>query len=60
MFTYFFPIQTPPDNIQPSYKSIRMRHELMRQIRRSRLRLRKTFIVDQYSQTTYRGVVLFE
>lgn len=57
LWKIFFPTEetyTEDVEIQPSYKHMRHRSELMRQIRKSKLKLRKTFIVHQYDNTTYR------
>lgn len=48
------------EDIQPSYRTIRQRSRVLRQIRDSHLRLRRTFIVYQHDRTTYRLPVLDE
>jgi len=52
----FFPtqVEVPEVEIQPSYKHMRLRGEVLRGIRNNKLKLRRTFIVESYNQTTYR------
>lgn len=55
VWSIFFPTQEVPEiDIQPSYKHMRLRGEMMRNIRDSKLKLRRTFIVESYGQTVYR------
>ena len=42
------------NEIQPSYRTIRLRHLMLLQIRNKRPRLRRTFIVASFNNTTYR------
>ena len=47
MFGYFFGYTEVVDNeIQPSYRTTRQRHLVMKQIRESRVKLKKTFIIS--------------
>jgi len=47
MFGYFFGFAEVIENeIQPSYKDLRQRHLVMKQIRESRVKLKKTFIIS--------------
>ena len=62
LWEIFFPIIDAIDNvstdvvIQPSYKHMRIRSRMLRQICISHIKLRKTFIVESYGQTIIRGV----
>ena len=46
--------------VQPSYKHCRVRHQLLLQIRNSRVKLRKTFILSDksYMNTTRRSATV--
>ena len=48
MFGYFFGYQTDvvDNEVQPSYRTTRQRHLVMKQIRESRVKLKKTFIIS--------------
>ena len=50
MFSYFFgsPVEEEEEmSLEPSYKLIKQRHMVMQQIKMSKLKLRKTFIVQE-------------
>ena len=54
MFGYFFGFAEVIENeIQPSYKDLRQRHLVMKQIRESNVKLKKTFIVHEYEAIGY-------
>ena len=59
MFGYFFGYNEVVDNevvdneIQPSYRTTRQRHLVMKQIRESKVKLKKTFIVHEYEAIGY-------
>ena len=55
MFGYFFGYQTDvvDNEVQPSYRTTRQRHLVMKQIRESRVKLKKTFIVHEYEAIGY-------
>ena len=46
----WYPIETEPVEIQPTFAHIRIRHEMLRQVEKSNLKLRRTFIVLQRGQ----------
>ena len=47
MFSYLFGNHEEVNNeVQPSYKDLRQRHLVMKQIRESRVKLKKTFIIS--------------
>jgi len=59
----FFPtplIDTDKKEIQPSYATMRQRDRVMRQIRESHIKLRRTFIIHHFGRTTHRGVSVAE
>ena len=58
----FFPVETPREDIQPSYKTMRARCMVMRQIETTKkLKLRKTYILEtSYMNTVYRGTSIIK
>ena len=61
MFWYniFFPraiIDSDQNQIEPSYKTICQRGLMIRQIKTSNMKLKKTFISSKYMNTVYRNV----
>ena len=54
MFSYLFGNPEEVTNeVQPSYKDLRQRHLVMKQIRESKVKLKKTFIVNEYEAIGY-------
>ena len=61
MWWIFFPIEEeenvdePEPVVQPTYRHMKIRSCMLRQIKNSHLKLRKTFIVESYGRTIIRG-----
>lgn len=54
MFKYLFGYTEVVDSeIQPSYRDVRQRHLVMTQIRSSKIKLKKTFVIDTYKPIGY-------
>ena len=65
LWNIFFPIKDESEDncdtkvsIQPTYRHMRIRSSMLRQVRNSRLKLRKTFIIEVYGQTIIRGCAI--
>ena len=62
----FYPLQNDHENkfneIQPSYKHCRIRHQLMVQVRETRVKLRRTHILadESYMNTTRRSATVLK